>query len=304
VELRHLVAFVAVAEELHFGRAAKRLHIAQPPLSQQIRQLEKELDVQLFERSTRSVRLTSAGDSFLGPVRQVLEDLDLAVRAAKSAGRGEFGRVSVGFAGASSHSAIPRLARAVRAAHPGIELVMHGQMYSNRALDRVVEGTLDLGFVRLPVTQPLVDSRVIYEEELVCALPSDHRLAGQERIDVADLAGEPFVSFPANAGSSLRDAMVEACERAGHYPRVVQEAPDSYTILAMVATGVGVTLTLSSCMHIQQPDLVYRRLRGEPVVLRTALAWRRDNPSAALGSVLEVSEEVLPSPGRAVEGGS
>jgi DNA-binding transcriptional LysR family regulator len=230
-------------------------------------------------------------------VRQVLEDLDIAVRVAKSAGRGESGRVSVGFAGASSHSAIPRLARAVRAAHPGIELVMHGQTYSNRALDRVVEGTLDLGFVRLPVTQPLVDSRVIYEEELVCALPADHPLAARERIDVAELAGEPFVSFPANAGSSLRDAMVEACAGAGHYPRVVQEAPDSYTILAMVATGVGVTLTLSSVMHIQQPDLVYRRLRGEPVVLRTALAWRRDNPSAALRSVLAVSAEVLPSPG-------
>lgn len=293
MELRHLTAFVAVAEELHFGRAAKRLHMAQPPLSQQIRQLEKELDVQLFERSTRSVRLTSAGESFLGPVRRVLDDLDIAVRVAKSAGRGEFGRVSVGFAGASSHAAVPRLVRAVRAAHPGIELVMHGQTYSNRALDLVVEGALDLGFVRLPVTQPLVDTRVIYEEELVCALPSDHRLAGEERIDVADLAGEPFVSFPAGAGSSLRDAMVEACERAGHYPRVVQEAPDSYTILAMVATGVGVTLTLSSCMHIQQSDLVYRRLVGEPVVLRTALAWRRDNPSAALRSVLAVSEKVL-----------
>lgn len=297
MELRHLSAFVAVAEELHFGRAAKRLHMAQPPLSQQIRQLEKELGVQLFERSTRSVRLTSAGEAFLGPVRRVLDDLDIAVRVAKSAGRGEHGRVSVGFAGASSHAAIPRLARAVRAAHPGIELVMHGQTYTNRALDRVVEGSLDLGFVRLPVTQPLVDSRVIYEEELVCALPSDHRLAGEKRIDVRDLAGEPFVSFPAGAGSSLRDATVEVCERAGHYPRVVQEAPDSYTILAMVATGVGVTLTLSSVMHIQQPDLVYRRLRGDPIVLRTALAWRRDNPSAALRSVLEVSRKVLPSPG-------
>ncbi|MGG7613245.1 LysR family transcriptional regulator, partial [Streptomyces sp. ZG43] len=107
MELRYLTAFVAVAEELHFGRAAKRLQMAQPPLSQQIRQLEKELGAQLFERNTRSVRLTSAGESFLGPVRTVLDDLDLAVRAVKAAGRGEYGRVTVGFAGASSHEALP-----------------------------------------------------------------------------------------------------------------------------------------------------------------------------------------------------
>jgi DNA-binding transcriptional LysR family regulator len=297
VELRYLSSFVAVAEELHFGRAAKRLQMAQPPLSQQIRQLEKELGVQLFERSTRSVRLTSAGEAFLGPVRTVLEDIDIAKWVAKAAGRGEYGRVSVGFAGASSHASLPLLTRAVRAAHPGIELVMRGQTYANHALDRVADGTLDLGFVRLPVTPPGVEHRVIAEEELVCALPSDHRLAKQRRIPVADLADEPFVSFPARTGSSLRDTTVKACEAAGYHPRIVQEAPDSYTILALVAMGVGVTLTLTSCMHIQQTGLVYRPLTGAPVVLQSALAWRTDNPSAALRSVLDVAAEALPSPG-------
>jgi DNA-binding transcriptional LysR family regulator len=296
VELRYLNSFVAVAEELHFGRAAKRLQMAQPPLSQQIRQLEKELGVQLFERSTRSVRLTSAGEAFLKPVRTVLEDIDIATRVARAAGRGEYGRVSVGFAGASSHASLPRLTRAVRAAHPGIELVMRGQTYANRALARIADGTLDLGFVRLPVTQPGVEHRVIAEEELVCALPSDHPLAQQSAIAVADLADEPFVSFPAGTGSSLRDATVQACEAAGHNPRIVQEAPDSYTILALVAMGVGVTLTLTSCMHIQQTGLVYRPLTGPPVTLQAALAWRTDNPSAALRSVLGVAAEALPSP--------
>lgn len=296
MELRHLSAFVAVAEELHFGRAAKRLQMAQPPLSQQVRQLEKELGVQLFERSTRSVRLTSAGEAFLKPVRTVLEDIDIATRVAKAAGRGEYGRVTVGFAGASSHATLPRLTRAVRAEHPGIELVMRGQTYANRALARVADGSLDLGFVRLPVNRQGVTTRVIDEEEMVCALPSDHRLAQQERIPVADLADEPFVTFPANTGSSLRDIAVEACQAAGHHPRIVQEAPDSYTILALVAMGVGVTLTLTSCMHIQQTGLVYRPLTGSPVLLQAALAWRTDNPSAALRSVLDVAAEALPSP--------
>ncbi|TXS38955.1 LysR family transcriptional regulator [Streptomyces sp. OR43] len=296
MELRHLFAFVAVAEELHFGRAAKRLQMAQPPLSQQIRQLEKELGVQLFERNTRSVRLTSAGESFLQPVRTVIEDLDTAVRAAKAAGRGEYGRVSIGFAGASSHETLPRLTRAVRAAHPGIELVMTGQTYANVALARVADGSLDLGFVRLPVTQPGVTFRVIDEEELVCALPSDHPLAARDSVPLEVLAGEPFVSFPANTGSTVRDAMVGACEAAGFNPRVVQEAPDSYTILALVAAGVGVTLTVTSVQHIQQSGLVYRPLAGPPIRRQAALAWRADNPSAALRAVLAVAEDALPTP--------
>ncbi|WP_326666230.1 LysR family transcriptional regulator [Streptomyces sp. NBC_00385] len=296
MELRHLFAFVAVAEELHFGRAAKRLQMAQPPLSQQIRQLEKELGVQLFERNTRSVRLTSAGESFLQPVRTVIEDLDTAVRAAKAAGRGEYGRVSIGFAGASSHETLPRLTRAVRAAHPAIELVMTGQTYANVALARVADGSLDLGFVRLPVTQPGVTFRVIDEEELVCALPSDHPLAARESVPLEVLAGEPFVSFPANTGSTVRDAMVGACEAAGFNPRVVQEAPDSYTILALVAAGVGVTLTVTSVQHIQQSGLVYRPLAGPPIRRQAALAWRADNPSAALRAVLAVAEDALPTP--------
>nr|WP_243275133.1 LysR substrate-binding domain-containing protein [Streptomyces albus] len=300
--MRHLTAFVAVAEELHFGRAARRLNMAQPPLSQQIRQLESELGVRLFERSTRSVRLTGAGEAFLRPVREVLAGLETATRLAKAAGRGEFGRVSVGFAGASSHAALPRLTRAVRTAHPGIELVMRGQTYANRALDLVADGSLDLGFVRLPVSRPGVAARVIAEERLVCALASDHPLAREERIEVAGLAGEPFVSFPADAGSSLRDATFQTCERAGFVPRVVQEAPDSYTVLALVAMGVGVTLTLTSCTHIQQTGLVYRPLAGRPVVLRSALAWRTDNPSPALRSVLAVARRVLPAPPGAADG--
>ena len=296
MELRHLTAFLAVADELHFGRAAKRLRMAQPPLSQQIRQLEKDLGVQLFERNTRSVRLTSAGQSFLEPARAVLDGVDAARRAAGAAGRGESGRVTVGFAGASSHETLPLLTRAVRAAHPGIELVLTGQVYANVALARVAEGALDLGFVRLPVTQPGVSTRVIAEEELVCAVPSDHRLAQHAEIPLAELAGESFVSFPANAGSSLRDAGVAACERAGFTPRVVQEAPDSHTILALVAAGVGVTLTLSTCQHVQQTGLVYRKLAGPPIRLRAALAWRTDNPSAAVRTVLAVAEAALPPP--------
>ncbi|MEW2356241.1 LysR family transcriptional regulator [Spirillospora sp. NPDC029432] len=296
MEFRHLAGFVAVAEELHFGRAAARLHIAQPPLSQQIRQLESELGVQLFERSTRSVRLTSAGQAFLEPARKVLADLDVARRAAQAGGRGEVGRVGVGFAGASSHETLPVLTKAVRARHPGIELVLRGQTYSGEALARVADGEDDLGFVRLPVRREGVAVRLIEREFLVAALPAEHPLARHHEIRLPDLAGEPFVTFPGTRGSAVRDALVHACVAAGFQPRIVQEAPDSYTILALVGAGVGVTLTVSSVQHIRIPGTVYRPLAGEPNVLELALAWRADNPSAALRSVLAVAEEVLPTP--------
>ncbi|CAM03280.1 DNA-binding transcriptional LysR family regulator [Saccharopolyspora erythraea NRRL 2338] len=296
MEFRHLAGFVAVAEELHFGRAAARLHIAQPPLSQQIRQLEHELGVQLFERNTRSVRLTSAGQAMLDPARQVLADLDVATRAAQAGGRGEIGRVSIGFAGASSHETLPRLTRAVRARHPGIELVLRGQTYSGEALNKVAEGELDLGFVRLPVRRDGVAVRLVEHEHLVAALPAEHRVADRNEINLPDLADEPFVTFPGTRGSAVRDALVHACVTAGFHPRIVQEAPDSYTILALVGAGVGVTLTVSSVQHIRTEGMVYRPLAGPTQPMSLALAWRRDNPSAALRCVLAVSEEAMPTP--------
>lgn len=270
--------------------------MAQPQLSQQIRALEKELGVRLFERNTRSVRLTPAGEAFLPRARQVLDDVELARRAAVAGGRGEVGRVSIGFAGASSHEAIPTLTRAVRAAHPGIELRLQGQTYAGAALALVAERELDLGFVRLPVRREGVRVRVIQYERLVAALPIDHRLAHERDIDVADLADDPFVAFPGTQGSSVRETLVRTALDAGFTPRIVQEAPDSYTILDLVAAGVGVTLTVSSVQHIRRSGMVYRELRGRVPVIASALAWREDNASSALHAVLRVAEQVLPTP--------
>lgn len=296
MELRHIAGFVAVAEELHFGRAASRLHMAQPPLSQQIRQLERDLGVQLFERTTRAVRLTSAGQAMLEPAKAVLAHVETAARSAQAGGRGEVGRIVLGFAGAAMQNTLPRLTRAVRLRHPGIELVLRGQTYSGEALSLLAEGHLDLTFLRLPVRRGGVSTRAIEREELVAALPSDHPLAQQQRVRLVDLVEEPFVSFPGLGGSAVREALVQACLGAGFSPRIVQEAPDSYTILALVAAGVGVTLTVSSVQHIQVEGLVYRRLLDpvRPMVL--ALAWRSDNPAPALRSVLAVAEQVLPTP--------
>ncbi|WP_068398230.1 LysR family transcriptional regulator [Kribbia dieselivorans] len=295
MELRHLEGFIAVAEELHFGRAAARLHMAQPPLSQQIKLLERDLGAVLFERSTRSVRLTPAGEALLGPARDVLAAAGVARRSVRAAVAGEVGRVTIGFAGASSYDALPRLTREITAQLPGIDLVLRSQTYSGEALGQIASGDLDLGFVSY-VERPDVSMRVISREELVVALPSSHRLALHETIDLAELAGEPFVTFPAAHGSAIHEATLRHCLTAGFAPRVAQEAPDAYNLLTLVGAGVGVALVVDSARHIQLEHVAFRRLHGPAIILPIALAWRANAASTALQRVLEVAEEVLPTP--------
>lgn len=296
VELRHLAGFIAIAEELHFGRAAAKIHMAQPALSQQIRLLEKELGVSLFHRNTRSVSLSDAGKALLGPAKQVMADVDIARRSAVLGISEIVGRVTIGFAGASSRNVLPILARAVRAEQPGIELVLQGQTYAGAAIAEVMAGDLDIGFSRLPINNQSIATRVYGYERMVAALPSDHPLTGRETIRVSDLASEPFVTFPGTQGSTVRDALIHVAMGAGFTPRIVQEAPDSYTILGLVAAGVGVTITVSSVQHINTPGLVYRDLEDDLPELAAVLAWRKDNVSTATHAVLEIAGRVLPTP--------
>jgi len=297
MDLRDLEAFIAVAEELHFGRAATRLHMAQPPLSNRIKLLEKELDVRLFERSTRSVRLTDAATRLLVPARRALRQVAVVKDVAASIASGEEGRVRIGFAGASSQRALPLLTRAVRDAHPGIELVLRSQTYVYDALDRLMSGDLDLAFVRLPIAHPELSHRVVEVERLLCALPSGHRLADQDAVHLEDLVHDDFVSLPDDQGSMLQATMVQRCLAAGFRPRITQVAPDSHTVLALVAAGAGVTITLSSVRPVQSVGIVYRPLAGdEPDQMLAALAWRRDDDSPTLRRVLDVSTTALPTP--------
>ncbi|MGW1287725.1 LysR family transcriptional regulator [Streptomyces sp. NPDC002586] len=232
MELRHLSGFVAVAEELHFGRAAERLHIAQSPLSQQIRLLERDLGVTLFERTTRSVRLTAAGQALLEPARHLLAEASAVRRTVQAAHLGEVGRVTIGFAGAGSYAVLPVLTRAVTSELPGIELVLEGQTYAGEALGRIAEGSLDVGFVALPVRRG-ISTRVVRMEELMVALPDSHPLAQRVDVSFADLAHEPLVTFPVARGSAVRDALVQTCHEAGFAPRIVQEAPAQRALPAL-----------------------------------------------------------------------
>jgi len=297
MELRDIEAFVAVAEELHFGRAAARLHISQPPLSNRIQRMEQDLKVQLFTRSTRSVALTDAGVRLLGPSKAVLNQLEIAERVAASIVTGDQGTVRIGFAGASSQRSVPLLSRAVRAAYPGIELQLKSQTYVYTALEMLRDGSLDIAFSRLPSRDPRLQSRVVEVEEIICALPEGHPLAGRAQLRLEDLQDEEFVSLPTDQGSILQATMFALCVTSGFSPRVAQFAPDSATVLALVAAGVGVTITLSSVRPVQTVGIAYRSLQDiHPSHMFATLTWRRDDESPALARVLEVSEQALPTP--------
>lgn len=295
MELRHLAAFVAVAEERNFSRAAARLNMTQSPLSRQVRLLERDLGVVLFERTTRTVELTGAGEALLAPARRVLTESEAARAAVRAHGSGVAGRVSLGFAGATSYDLVPRLTRAVATRLPGVEMSLACPVYSREAMRRVAEGALDLGVVAMP-TRVGIAARVVSSEALLVALPEEHRLADQDAVALADLEAEPFVAFPATDGSAVAEATLRACVDAGFTPSIVQEAPDAYNLLTLVGAGVGVALVVDSARRIRTDHVVFRPLRDVLPPMLIALAWRAQRTSPAVRAVLAVAEEVLPTP--------
>lgn len=296
MEIRWVHAFVAVAEELHFGRAAARLQMAQSPLSQTIRKLEKDLGVTLFERSTRSVALTSAGHAFIPHAYRLLENVDTARHAARSSSGGVYGRIRIGFTGVLNHKSLPPFTRALRQRYPHVELSLVGRIMTREAVVQLESGALDLAFVGLPVESTSVDTRLIRREAFGVVLPADHRFAGAAEIDLRELIEDGFVTTPLSAGSSLQEVAMRACLDAGFRPRIVQEITDPYMILMLVAAGVGVALMPSGVAEILPPGTVFVHLSGEEKYMNHAIAWSPRNASEALRVALGVSEEILPTP--------
>jgi DNA-binding transcriptional LysR family regulator len=285
MELRHLRYFLAVAEERHFGRAAARLRIAQPPLSRQIQALEKELGFTLFERTRRQVELTPAGDVLLEHARRIFEAVDVAVHEAERASRGESGRIVVAYPSTFAYSGLPELVRAFRAKFPVVEVVLR-ELAPQLQVEALREGRIDVGFVRAPFAEPGLVSELVRSEPLVAALPSGHPLAARKLIPLSLLAKEPFVMFPRVRGPAYFDQLIRLCNQAGFTPRIVQEAPQ-LDIVSLVAAGLGVSLLPSSIRRIRRAGIVLRPITGGP---RTELlvAWSARSSSAVLREFLEV----------------
>ncbi|HYH89649.1 MAG TPA: LysR substrate-binding domain-containing protein [Solirubrobacteraceae bacterium] len=288
VELRHLRYFVAVAEERHFGRAAERLHIAQPPLSQQIRRLEAELGVTLLHRTTRSVEVAPAGEVLLVRAREILAAVDGATEDTRRAARGEFGRLAVGFTGSATYELLPKLADALRRALPGVVLDLRGELLTPAQVASLLDGTLDLGLLRPPVRERALAVEVVRREPLVAVLPQAHPLAAADSVPLEELEGEPFVVYPSHFRSVVHDAVEETCEAHGFLPRVALEVSETSTLVSFVAAGLGVSLVPESVRHMTVRGAVYRPLAGDAAMVELAVAWRRDDSTAVLERALEV----------------
>jgi len=281
MELRHLRSFAVLAEERHFGRAAGLLHLAQPALSQQVKQLERELGVELFTRTTRRVELTEAGTRLVDHARSVLADVDRARDDMALLATGRAGRVSVGFIGTATYDVLPRVAREVRRELPDVELQLRGELLSPQLVSGLAGRTYDLALLRPdPLDDAGLDVRRLRSERLVAVLPAQHPLAGRRRIALSLLAGDPFVMHPSGHRSSIHARVLEACADAGFEPSPVLEVAETATLVVFVAAGLGVALVPEPVRSLGLEGVAYVSITGAPTV-ELALATRPDASPAA-----------------------
>lgn len=294
MDIRQLRYFVAVAEELNFSRAALRLHMSQPPLSQQVKAMEEELGAVLLERNRRRVRLTEPGRLFLEQARSILAQLDDAGDAVRRAARGEAGEIRMAFTGSvPMFEPFPRFIQAFRERFPGVRVEM-GHMSSGAQLQAIADGRIDVGFLR-PSHQfapgPDIEVRSIWEDELMAVLPAAHRLArARGGVRMADLAEESFINFPRGAGCGLHDHVMGLCNQAGFAPRVAQEAREGVTILALIAAGTGIAILPDTYRNASIPGVVYQPLAAAASKSRLLLAWRAADRTPLLGRFLAMAD--------------
>ncbi|QEI06526.1 LysR family transcriptional regulator [Pigmentiphaga aceris] len=284
MELRHLRYFLAVAEELNFTRAAARLGIGQPPLSQQIKDLEQELGTALFRRTPHGAELTAAGVAFLPEARLVLGSAARARALAQRAGRGESGQLRIGFSGSAAFNPlVSTVIRNFRRAYPDVQLTLI-EMNTTGLLEMLAQQTLDVGFVRPGPNAPTgMDLQPMADEAMKIVLPNSHRFASRRHLSLAELAGEPFVLFPRGVGLSLHDEIVDACRRAGFELIVSQEVPQISSVVNLVAAEFGVSVVPASISQFHMAGVCYLDIDdAQPPVARMALATRpgQDAPSA------------------------
>ncbi|EPS7034256.1 LysR substrate-binding domain-containing protein [Pseudomonas aeruginosa] len=283
MELRHLRYFIAVAEELHFGRAAERLGISQPPLSQQIQALEEEIGARLFERTNRRVELTDAGRLFLDESRQVLAQVDKAVLMARRAHLGELGELKIGFTSSAPFtSTIPSSIHAFRKAYPDVHLDLQ-EMSSRQVLKALLEESLQVGVIRPLALPDAVHWVELFREPLVAVLRADHPLAAgsEDGLAIAALAEEPFVFFPRSYGTGLYDQVIALTRQAGFSPRIAQEASEAMTIIGLVSAGLGVSILPASFRRTRVDGVVYRTL-SDPEATTAVWLVRRQNEGSPL----------------------
>ncbi|PZF85674.1 LysR family transcriptional regulator [Micromonospora deserti] len=277
IPLPQLHAFVVLAEELHFGHAAARLGIAQPPLSQQIRRLEDKVGHALFSREPGRVTLTPAGRELLPAARQALTDLADGLAAARAVGSGRVGRLKIGFAASLALTVLPRLLRTFRQRFPGVHLDIH-EMTTAPQIAALHNNTIDIGLLREPPTDETeLGFKTVLSEPFVVVLPTTHPLAAQRTVQLVQLADSPFVLLPRVVGPQLHDQITGLCTAAGFTPQVAQHAVEWQTVCALVEAGLGVSLAPASIRRIRLKGVAFRRIEPSTARTRVAVAWRKND---------------------------
>ncbi len=290
MELRHLRYFSTVAIELHFGRAAEKLHIAQPPLSKQIQDLEAELGFELFNRTKRSISLTPAGQAFLIEVTQIFQQLDRAIDIGRKTSRGELGQISIGFVGSATYNILPVMLQQFRDRYPHVQIELH-ELTTDRQLIWLREGKIDIGLIRPPIGDRDLNIQVIFQESLVVALPTNHHLAKLSEIDLSLLISEPFILFPRQLAPGLYDPIIAICQAAGFSPQVVQECIQMQTIVSLVSANMGVSILPESIQEAQRQGVIYKPIAaslGIEKLAKIAIVWRMNDDSPTIQRLLEI----------------
>lgn len=285
--LAQLTSFVAVAEELHFTRAAERLRMTQPPLSRQIQLLEHALGVQLLDRTNRAVRLTPAGRAFLNEARSILRQAESAALAARQVSMGEAGAIAVGFTAASAYSALGTLLDVARARTPGAELVLR-EMVTRDQLEAIAAGSLDLGMIRPTSTGPALDTRLAAREGLLAAVPTEHPLSAREgALEVSDFDGQELLMYSPVEARYFHELLVSIFRAARVTPVFTQYLSQVHSLLALANAGWGIALVPQAAEQMRFSRITYKRLAlpdPEPVELH--LVWRTANDNPALHALL------------------
>lgn len=287
-EFNHLRCFVAVAEELHFGRAARRLNMTQPPLSRQIQLLEHLLEAKLFERSNRRVALTPSGRAFLPEARRLLQLAEGAAMSIRRIGSGEAGTVTIGFTAASGYAFLPRVVLELRERLANVDVVLR-EAVTSAQLDALASGRLDIALVRPPVRRSAFQSRIVLQEPMIVALPPGHRLAARETVDLAEVGDDPVISYSPFEARYFHDLVLRLFGAAGVQPIVTQHVSQIHSVLALVRIGLGMALVPEAARKLHFEGVVTRPLRDagrDPAQL--AAVWRTENENPAADQALAV----------------
>ncbi|NPC94386.1 LysR family transcriptional regulator [Bacillus sp. WMMC1349] len=288
MELRHLRYFIVVAEELHFGKAALRLKMTQPPLSQQIKQLESEIGVTLLKRSKRTVKLTSAGSVFLNQIKEGLSQIDQAVDMAQRTARGELGKLVIGFVGSATYEIMPPIIREYRKKYPDVKIDLR-ELSTLDQTKALLNGHIDIGVLHPPLKYNELKTYTVKRSHCVLVLPKHHPLTKKSRIKLRDLEGEGLVAIAKEAWPSLYTDFELTCKKAGFIPNIAQEATEYQMVIGLVSAGMGIALVPTPTHQLFKIDVVYKEIEDLPIYAEWVAAYRQDNRNPALKHFLDVS---------------